>query len=279
MTPLRRRMIEDMQIRRFAPATQYSYIRCVTQFAEFYGRSPEQLGLEEVRKFLVHLVNEAQVSYGALRGFVSALRFLYKVTLHKPWDVADIPYPQREKRLPRIPSRDDLVEFLTTIPNIKHRAVLMTCYGAGLRVSEAVRLQVRDLDSRRMVIHVQLGKRRKDRVIPLAPALLVLLRAYYRAVRPGVWLFPGRYGHHLSIRAVQSAFLRAQERARLPQHLTVHTLRHAFATHLLDAGADLRAIQRLLGHACIQSTAIYTHVSTRVLEGVPNPLDAATAAR
>jgi site-specific recombinase XerD len=165
------------------------------------------------------------------------------------------------------------MRFLASIPNIKHRAILMTCYGAGLRVSEAVQLKVSDIDSSRMLIHVRQGKRRKDRLVPLSRTLLELLRVYCRAVRPRDWLFPGRYGQHLSIRAVQYVCQRARRAAGIKKRLTVHSLRHGFATHLLDAGTNLRTIQVLLGHASIQTTAIYTHVSTRELATVQSPLD------
>jgi len=273
MTDLRKRMVEDMKVRRYAPTTVYNYVRCVEHLARHYGRSPDRMELEDVRRFLVYLVTEAQVSYGSLCHHVSALRFLYRITLRKPWTPDDIPFPRRETHLPWIPSREEIVRFLSKVPNIKHRAALTTCYAAGLRVSEVVRLRVADIDSQQMLIHVRQGKGRKDRIVPLSKTLLALLRVYWRAVRPGDWLFPGRYGQHLSKRVVEHACLRARRAAGFKQRLTVHTLRHAFATHLLDEGTDLRKIQLLLGHACIQSTAIYTHVSTRGIQGVQSPLD------
>jgi len=273
MTPLRRKMIEDLQIRHFATSTQKNYLYLVTQFAQHFGRSPDQLGPEEVRAFLVHLVNEAKVSRGRLCHYVSALRFLYKITLQKPWDIERIPYPRSEKRLPVIPSREEILRFLGCIRNLKHRAVLMTCYGAGLRVSEAVHLKVTDLDSARMVLHVRQGKRRKDRMVPLSKTLLQLLRVYWKAVRPRDWLFPGVYDHALSVRAVQHACKRACRRSGLRRRITVHTLRHSFATHLMEAGTNLRTVQLLLGHASLRTTAVYTHVSTRDLLSVKSPLD------
>jgi integrase/recombinase XerD len=273
MTPLRQRMIEDMKIRRLAASTQRNYIRSVERFAQHFGRSPERLGREEVREFLVYLTTEAEVSYGLLSHYVSALRFLYRVTLQKSWSPESIPYPRTQKHLPSILTREEIIRFLGSIPNIKHRAVLTTCYAAGLRVSEAVRIRVSDLDSSRMLIHVRQGKGNKDRLVPLSKTLLELLRTYFRAVRPTEWLFPGRYGQHLSIRVVQHVCQRARRAVGIK--LTVHGLRHAFATHLLDAGTDLRTIQVLLGHASIRSTAIYTHVSTKAVAAVQSPLDAA----
>jgi site-specific recombinase XerD len=273
MTPLRRKMIEDLQIREYAPSTQKGYLWCVARFAQHFGRSPDRLGPDDVRAFLFHLVNGAKVSHGVLCRYVSALRFLYKITLQKPWDLEKIPYPRPEKHLPAIPSREEILRFLGCIPNIKHRAIMMTCYAAGLRVSEAVRLKPSDIDSARMVLYVRQGKRRKDRMVPLSKTLLELLRVYFRAVRPQTWLFPGRYGRHLSIRVVQHVCLRARRTSGLTRRVTVHTLRHSFATHLLDAGTNLRTLQLLLGHASLRTTALYTHVSTRELLAVTSPLD------
>jgi site-specific recombinase XerD len=273
MTPLRRRMIEEFQIRRFALGTQKGYLHCVARFAQHFGRSPDQLGPDEVRAFLLHLVNEAKVSHGMLVRYVSALRFLYKITLQRPWDLQTIPHPRPEKHLPEIPSRDEILHLLGCVRNLKHRAILMTCYAAGLRVSEAVRLKPTEIDSSRMVLYVRLGKRRKDRVVPLSKTLLELLRVYYRAVRPRDWLFPGRYGQHLSVRVAQHALKRARRISGLKRPMTVHSLRHGFATHLLEAGTNLRTLQLLLGHASLRSTSVYTHVSTRELASVTSPLD------
>jgi len=273
MTPLRQRMLEDMQVRGFAPTTRYTYIRSINQFAQHFGRSPERLSAEDARAFLVYLITEADVSYGMLQHYVSALRFLYRVTLHQPWAIEKIPYPRREFRLPQVPSRETILRFLAHVPNIKHRAVLMTCYAGGLRISEAVSLKVSDLDSSEMTIRVHQGKMRRDRIVPLSTTLLDLLRIYWKAVHPVDWLFPGRYGQHLSTRVVGYACLRARRAAGLEQALTVHSLRHSFATHLMDTGENLRTIQTLLGHASIRSTAIYTHVSTKALQAVRSPLD------
>ena len=273
MTPLRRRMIEDLQVRNYSPATQKGYLHCVARFAQHFGRSPDQLGPEEVRAFLVHQVHQAKVTYGVMRQHVSALRFLYKITLQKPWDIEKIPCPRPEKRLPSIPSREEILRFLGSIPNLKHRAVLMTCYAAGLRVSEAVRLKPTDIDSSRMVLYVRQGKRRKDRLVPLSKTLLELLRVYWKIVRPREWLFPGRYGRHLSIRVAQHACLRARRVSKIKHPVTVHTLRHSFATHLMEAGTNLRTLQLLLGHGSLRTTAVYTHVSTRELASVRSPLD------
>lgn len=272
MTPLRKRMIEDMELRRFAKGTQMNYIRYVARFAQHFGKSPEHLQPEHAREFLVYLVSDAQVSYSAIQGYVCAIRFLFKVTLRREWNPDLIPFPKKERRLPVVPSRDEILQFLAAVPNFKHRAVLMTCYAAGLRISEAVSLKITDVDSTKMLIHVQLGKGRKDRIVPLAKTLLGFLREYWRMVRSPIWLFPGRYGQHLSQRVVGMACQKA--RAKVGLKLTLHTLRHAFATHLLDAGTNLRAIQVVLGHASIRSTAIYTHISTATIQSIQSPLDA-----
>jgi site-specific recombinase XerD len=267
-------MIEDLLVRKYARSTQYNYIRCVSNYADFFHRSPEVLGQEDVRTFLVYLATDGKASFGVVRYHVSALRFLYHVTLGQVWAVDGIPYPKREKILPTIPSREDVVRFLQGIPNLKHRAALMACYAGGLRLSEVVALKIADIDSRRMVIHVHRGKGAKDRIVPLSTTLLAMLRVYYKAVRPQDWLFPGRYGQHLSTRVIDHVCLRVRRQLGIKTKLTVHTLRHAFATHLLDAGTNLRTIQMILGHSNIQSTAVYTHVSTKALEGVISPLDA-----
>jgi site-specific recombinase XerD len=273
MTPVRKRFVEDLKLRKFAPRTQYQYIRCIEHYAEFFGKPVEELGLEDVRAFLLYLVTEAEVSLGLLRHYVAALRFLYRVTLGMPWNPEQIPYPRRTHYLPWIPTRDEIMRVLDAVPNIKHRAALMTCYAAGLRVSEAASLRLSDLDSKRMLIFVHDGKMRKDRMVPLSKTLLDFLRVYWKAVRPVDWLFPGRYGHHLSIRVLQTVCLRARRTAGIRQPLTVHSLRHAFATHLYEAGTNLRAIQVVLGHASIKTTTIYMHVSPTEIQKITSPLD------
>jgi site-specific recombinase XerD len=266
-------MVEDLKIRGFAARTQVHYLQCIEHYAEFFGKTPDELGPEDARTFLVYLVSEAEVSLGLLRHYVSALRFLYRVTLGLPLSVDQIPYPRREHRLPWIPSREEILRFLAAVSNIKHRAALMTCYAAGLRLSEVVALRLTDIDSRRMILFVRQGKYRKDRMVPLSRTLLMVLRLYWKEVQPKEWLFPGRYGRHLSPRVIDFACLRARRAAGITQPLTVHTLRHAFATHLFDAGTNLRTLQMLLGHASIRTTVVYTHVSTREIQGVISPLD------
>ena len=276
MTPLRKRMAEDMKIRDLSPETRYRYILAIEKFARHFGRSPERLGREEVREFLVSL-QQTGASYGVISSYISALRFLYRITLRRRWTPDDIPFPRQPKRLPSIPTQEEVHQFLSSIANIKHRAVLTTCYAAGLRVSEAVRLKIADVDSKRMLIHVHEGKRSKDRMVPLSTRLLELYRRHYQAVRPKVWLFPGRYGKHLSRRVAQTVCCRISRATGIK--MKVHTLRHAFATHLFEAGTDLRTIQVVLGHGSIRSTTIYAHVSTRLVAAVKSPFDEADEPR
>ncbi len=247
-------MLEDLRIRNFSPHTQKAYIRYVARFARHFGRPPDQLGPEHIRAFQAHLAN-AGACYSTLTQVASALRFLYRNTLQKDWVVERIPYPKPERRLPVVLSREDVLKLLSSLRNIKHRAILTTCYAAGMRVSEATHLRVADLDSKRMVIRIHQGKGKKDRMVPLSPMLLELLREYWRIARPRDWLFPGKQGQPITMRSVQRVCVRARKAAGLDDRVTAHTLRHSFATHLLEAGTNVRTIQLLLGHASLTTTA------------------------
>jgi site-specific recombinase XerD len=270
MTPLRRRYIDDMTLRNLAPRTIDTYVERVAQFARHFGTSPERLGMTEVRDYLLHLIQQRRVSWSHFNQAQAALRFLYRTTLARPWDPGAIRYPRGEKKLPVVLSPEEVGRFFGAVAGLKQRAILMTAYAAGLRVSEVVGLRVEDIDSHRMVIHVRQGKGRKDRYVMLAPKLLDLLRLYWKAARPRTWLFPGRDPQRpLSVTAVQHAC----RQAALGKHVTPHTLRHSFATHLLEAGTDLRTIQLLLGHRCLRTTAIYTHVSAERLHATVSPLE------
>lgn len=276
MTALRRRMLADLRMRNYSPRTEKVYVSHVAQFARHHGRSPEELGHEEVRGYLRHLIEDRKVSRSAFNQAICALRFLYGVTLERPEMVARVPYAKREKRLPAILSPEEVGRLLEAVEDPKHRLVLATVYAAGLRVSEVVALRVSDIDSDRMTIQVRQGKGRKDRLVMLSPVLLEELRRYCRWARPADWLFPGQKpGRPLTTRTVQKACRRAVEAAGLgsERRITIHTLRHSFATHLLEGGTDLRLIQTLLGHNSLRSTAIYTHVSTHRLRSTVSPLD------
>jgi site-specific recombinase XerD len=206
---------------------------------------------------------------------VSAMRFLYRVTLKRGWAIPEIPYPKKERKLPVVLTRAEVIEFLGSVGNLKHRSLLTTAYASGLRVSEATHLKVTDIDSARMVIHVRQGKGRKDRLVPLSKNLLLLLREYWKAARPKTWLFPGKEGKDAPItsRSVDRVCAKAREALGWTKHVRPHTLRHSFATHLLEAGTDIRTIQVLLGHRALSSTAAYTHLSTASLQGTKSPLD------
>jgi site-specific recombinase XerD len=274
MTPLRRRMVDDMTLRNFSPKSIQAYVRCVARLARYYHRSPDLLGPEQVREYLLHLLQQQHASPSYYNLTRCALRFFYQVTLGHddvPRSLAPVKQP---RTLPVVLSLDEVARFFATIANLKHRAILMTAYAAGLRVSEVVQLRVDDIDSARMVIRVREGKGRKDRYVMLSPRLLELLRAYWKAVRPRGCLFPGADPERpIAAGTVARVCRRACQAADLGKHVTVHTLRHSFATHLLEAGTDLRTIQVLLGHRSFNTTALYVHVATASLPTVQSPLD------
>jgi len=274
MTPLRQRMIEDMRVRNLSPNTQQLYIDRVAKFARYFGKSPELLGPEDVRTYQVHLIHQKRASSSMLQQTVCALRFLYRNTLGKEWALPCIPTPRREKKLPVVLSQEEVSRFLDNLPNLKHRALIMTAYATGMRVSEVVSLRAADIESDRMMIRVEQGKGRKDRYVMLSPNLLELLRAYWKITRPTDWLFPGqRPGTHLTTKRVLQVCIKAGAAAGLTKRVTVRALRHSFATHLLDAGANIRVIQILLGHRSLRTTARYTHVSRETICSISSPLD------
>src|SRR6187551_3172958 len=274
MTPLRRRMIDDMQLRNLAPRTIKAYVSRVGTFARHFGRSPEALGPDDVRAYLLHLVQEKRVSWTVYNQTVAALKFLYEVTLERPGVLQRVRCPKQPKRLPVVLSLEETARFFAAIVGLKHRAILMTAYAAGLRISEVVALRLDDIDSQRMVLRVRQGKGSRDRYVMLSPRLLALLREYWKAARPSEWLFPGDVpGRPLTASTVHRVCVQAARDAGLGKHVTVHTLRHSFATHLLEAGTDIRTIQVLLGHANLSSTARYTRVSNGLIRGTQSPLD------
>jgi site-specific recombinase XerD len=273
MSPLRRRMIEDMTVRNLSPATQRSYIHAVAKFSRHFGRSPERLGLEDVRAFQVHLVANG-ISWPALNQTVCALRFFYGITLGHAEIPERITYARLPRTLPVVLSADEVVRFLEAVPSLKTRTALTTAYAAGLRASEAVSLKVGDIDSERGVIRVEHGKGGKDRYVMLSAQLLRILRVYWRLARPKEWLFPGRDGAGpIDVQVLHSACRSARAAAGIDKRVTVHTLRHSFATHLLENGTDIRIIQVLLGHNNLSSTARYTKVSNGLIRRTESPLD------
>lgn len=275
MTPLRQRMIDDMRIRNLSPLTQTSYVGHVSLFARHFGKSPEQLGPEEIRAYQVYLTTERQLATSSVIVAVAALRFLYTITLKKDWRIAHVlPVPKKPQTLPVVPSQTDVLAFLAAVPSVKHRTILTTCYATGLRISEATRLRVADIDSERMLVRVEQGKGQKDRYVMLSPKLLAILRDWWRAQRPTIWLFPGKVpDRHVTTKSVARACQRARRHTRLSHRITPHSFRHAFALHLLEAGTDVRTIQLLLGHRSLATTARYLRLAARTVCATPSPLD------
>ena len=276
MTPLRRRMTEDMRIRNLSPRTQENYLGQVARFAGHFRESPERLSPEHIRTYQLYLATERELAPCSIAVAVAALRFLYRVTLHKDWDIEEaVPAPRQPEQLPVVPSPEEVLRFLGCVRGLAHHAILTACYAAGLRVSEALHLRPRDIDSQRMVIRVEQGKGAKDRYVMLSPQLLEVLRNYWRRTRPaGEWLFPGRTpGRPLTHDAVREACKAALRRCGVPKNLTPHSLRHAFAVHLLESGVDVRTIQMLLGHRSLSTTARYLHIAASTVSAAPSPLD------
>lgn len=274
MTALRQKMIEDLQLRNYSTSTVEAYVRHVAEFAKHFGKSPDRLGPEQVHQYQLYLIRQKQVSWSYFNQAVCALRFFYQTTLKQRWMIEHLPYAKAEKKLPPVLSQTEVTAVLSAKTNLKHRAILSTIYAAGLRVSEVAHLRVADIDSKREVIRVQQGKGRKDRLVMLSPTLLNLLREYWTAYRPSSWLFPG---DDLQLPITRLTIYRicqaAGKAAGITKPVTPHVLRHSFATHLLEAGTDLRTIQLLMGHCNLKTTALYLHVSTLALRSTASPLD------
>jgi integrase/recombinase XerD len=272
MTPLHRRMLEDMQIRNYSPHTIEGYLRYVGQFAKHFGVSPDQLGPEHIRTYQLHLLHK-QVSKSIFIQTVCGLRFLYETTLRRPWMVEYIPYPRKPKKLPIILSREEVHALMEAPRHVKHRLILATLYTTGLRVAELCALQGTDIDSGRMVIQVRQGKGKRDRQVGLSPELLPLLRQYWKLYGLKSWLFPGtRITEPITPAGVEWICKKAGRAAQLQKTVYPHLMRHTFATHLLEAGMDLRSIQLLLGHATLRSTSIYLHVANPALRSTQGAL-------
>ena len=273
ISPLRRRMIEDMTIRKLAPQTQASYIRAVRNFTVFLGRSPDQASAEDLRRYQLHLASSG-VSVPNQNATVTALRFFFTVTLGRSKLTERMPFVREPRKLPVVLSPEEVARFLEAAPGLKYRAALSVAYGAGLRAAEVVSLKVSDIDSARMVIRVEQGKGGKDRYVMLSAHLLELLRAYWKAARPRGWLFPGQNRvNPLTTRQLNRACHAAAAVAGIDKRVSLHTLRHSFATHLLEQKVDIRVIQVLLGHKKLDTTALYSQVATRTIREVRSPLE------
>ena len=273
MNSLRQRMVEDLRIRNYSPGTQKSYVGAVRRMALHFNTPPDRLRPQDIRAWQLHLA-EREVSWSTFNGSVCALRFFYGTTLGRPEMVERIPFARRELPLPDVFSQREILRLLGALTHPKHVTMLSVAYGVGLRISELLALCVRDVDSERMVIHIRRSKGKKDRFVPLSPKLLEKLRTYWKACRPRDVLFPGRDpARRMGESTFRRICLRAARRAQITKRIYPHLLRHSFATHLLEAGVDVRTIQILLGHSSLRTTTRYTHVSTERLHSVRLPLD------
>lgn len=267
-------MLEDLRVRNYSVHTQRAYIGRVAKYAEHFGKCPSLLGPEQIRDYQIFLARDQHVSWTLFNQTVCALRFLYKITLGKEWTIHSIPYAKAEKPLPVVLSPSEVKALIGALDNLKHRSILMTTYSAGLRVSEISQLGVSDIDSSRMLIHLRLAKGKKDRIAPLSPVLLPLLREYWRRYRPEIFLFPGQNSKlPISTSSISRICHIAARRAGIDKHVTPHTLRHTFTTHHLEAGTDLRTLQIIMGHSSLSTTSLYLRVSTERIRTAKTPLD------
>ncbi len=273
MTTLRERMLAELKLKGREPNTHTAYIAAVARFAAYFHKSPDHLGKEEVRRYLLYLIDELHLAESSVNVAYWAMRFSYDHVAGKKGLIDDVSHPTDTKKLPAVLNQDELDQFFAVIKNIKHKTMLMVALDAGLRVSEVVKLRIEDIDSQRMLLRVLRAKGKKDRYVNLSTQLLQLLREYWRERRPQEWLFPGRYpDKHMCATSVSNQCRNYRKRAKMRKAVTPHMLRHTFATMLLDAGENLRKIQILLGHRSLKTTARYTHVSTQSLRSTTTPL-------
>ena len=274
MGALRERMVREMQLRRLAPGTQKAYVRAVAELTRHYGRSPDRIGPEQVKSYLLYLMNQRRLNWSTVNVVSAAVRFFYGQTLGRPDVGRAIPPRRTPRRLPEVLGTEEIRRLFAATDNLKHRLLLMTAYAAGVRVSELVRLKPADIDSSRMMIRVRQGKGQKDRYTILSHRLLEQLRAYWRAHRPLEWLFPGgRPDRPINRGTVGKIYRQAKAKAGITKQGGIHTLRHCFATHLLEAGVDVRTIQLLMGHRSIRTTIHYVQLTRKTLGATPSPLD------
>jgi len=275
MTPLRQRMIEKLELRNYSPKTVRAYVAAVAHFAAHFGRSPDQLTSEQIHVWQLHLRDTRRVSWSAFNVAMCALRFFYREVVLRDDLIPRLAFMRTERSLPVVPSAEEVCRFLEAVPVIRYRMLLSVAYGCGLRLAEAVRLEPRDIDSARMVIHVRRGKGHKDRYVTLSPVLLDMLRSYWKSEHPKRWLFPSLLDSRrpVSLSTIQKCCKRASADAKLGKRVTVRSLRHAFATHLLERGTSIRVVQVLLGHSSVTTTQTYTHISNEAIASVVSPLD------
>jgi len=274
MGKLREQMKMDLKLKGYSPKTQTAYLGYMKNFVRYFGRSPAKMGEAEIREYLYHLVTEKDLGDSSINSAYSALKFFYQTVLQGNWNIAKIPRTKVRKKLPIVLDGSEIKQLLAITTNLKHRAILMTTYSAGLRVSETAHLKVSSIDSKRMQLRIDQGKGNKDRYTLLSPVTLNLLQDYWRQYRPFSWLFPGRSPDRpISTRSIQKIFEKAKQKAGIKKPATVHTLRHSFATHLLEAGTDIYRVQKLMGHTSPKTTAIYIHLRRQDLLKVISPLD------
>jgi site-specific recombinase XerD len=279
MTQLRQRMLEELQRRNFSETTIETYLRVVEDFARYFGKRPDRLNQDDIRKYQVHLLQKRKLTVKTVRLHTAALRFFYVKTLRRRYLHEDVPYPKSPKRLPSVLSQDEVARLIDSAVNMLDYTMLMTLYATGMKRAELCRLKVEDIDSHRMIVHIRQGKGNRDRDVPLTPKLLETLRQYWRWMKPKTYLFPGmvnnwRADKPLTPKCVWLAIQNAAKRAGITKRVSPHTMRHSFATHLLENGTDLRTIQMLLGHSDLRATSVYLHLSRLHLQAVTNPVEA-----
>src|SRR5215510_3428571 len=278
MTALRKRMLEELQRRNYSPTTIRAYLHAVETFARHFGKSPDKLDQEHLRQFQLHLVHDRKFTVGTIVSTIAALRFFFVRVLRRPYREIDLVYPKRPERLPPVLSQEEVGQLIASASNLLDYAMLTTLYATGVRRTELIRLKTEDIDSQRMIVHIRQGKGNRDRDVPLTPKLLETLREYWRWMKPKTYLFPGmvdgwRADKPLTPKCVWTAVRDAAKRAGIKKRVSPHTLRHSWATHLMENGTDIRTIQLLLGHAELEATTVYLHLSRRHLQAVVNPLE------
>ena len=278
MTTLRKRMLEELQRRNYSPTTIRAYLHAVETFARHFGKSPDKLDQEHLRQYQLHLLHDRKFTVGTIVSTIAALRFFFVRVLRRPYREIDLVYPKRPERLPTVLSQEEVGQLIASASNLLDYAMLTTLYATGVRRTELIRLKTEDIDSQRMIVHVRQGKGNRDRDVPLTPKLLETLREYWRWMKPKTYLFPGmvdgwRADKPLTPKCVWTAVRDAAKRAGIKKRVSPHTLRHSWATHLLENGTDIRTIQLLLGHVELEATTVYLHLSRRHLQAVVNPLE------
>jgi integrase/recombinase XerD len=276
MGKVKEKMKQQMEIRGLSARTRESYLADIEQFVRHFMKSPDQLSLDDIHDYQQHLIRDRKYAENTINQHVAALKFLYRSTLKRDWNIEMIPYHKRSKKLPVVLSRDEVKMLFKATENIKHRAMLLTLYSTGIRASELTHLKVSDIDSKRMLVRIEEGKNSKDRYVRLSEKLLEFLRSFWinQKTKPKTWLFPG-YGDDspLSRHSVQKMILKLKDKTSIKKHVTTHTMRHTFATHMLESGVDIRRIQLMLGHRSLRTTAIYLHVASNYLHEAKTPLD------